>query len=432
MAILFRLVMPGHRKKLILQALVILVIPIGAGVFVWYGANSELSRIGYNYWFPSNAPASYVNSNSTTSITVTINVRSLNSDSYFLTLNGQFRANKPPWVMLTTDCSVACAPGEGPTLSYKIPNEEPNTTYLFKYEISLGASLALLKEDPYSYPLDSYSTPVIYFGMNQTWSSNAFELQANVPSPLIASFESISYVPVDNLPRALQEYLSSFNGQYKDLLTNGYFVAFTISLIRPANDLIASSLYVVGPTMIFWEVCWLSIFSLKEQKDRLKIFVAVLFSVFAYYLTLRPILPVHPTYVEGVIASTLGVWIIGEACCLIWDQIWSQRTQQIISVFARVALALAFCGTASYGIFEFTRHGIYLFPWTDCTPPLTNGLPQDTLVNLYKISYCNGWIVQAFLILMLALLTIGIVVLLSVRSTIDLIRKHITVDMVPY
>jgi hypothetical protein len=70
-----------------------------------------------------------------------------------------------------------------------------------------GASPAFLSEDPYSYPLDSYSTPVIYFGMNQTYSTNRFDLYARVPSPFIAVFADISYVPANELPQPLQAYL---------------------------------------------------------------------------------------------------------------------------------------------------------------------------------------------------------------------------------
>jgi hypothetical protein len=167
--------------------------------------------------------------------------------------------------------------------------------------ISTGAFTPFSPED---YPFDMYSTDMHYLCVSpSTMMPGIIQLNANVPAPFIATFANIGTVSGKDLPNNLLGYQDC---------ADGVDFAFLVSVIRSPTNLLLSSIYTVFPGLTIYEVSAISLISVDDQKTRLSIYVGILFSAFAYFFTLRQLLPPYPTYIEGIIGVGLTAWILVE------------------------------------------------------------------------------------------------------------------------
>jgi hypothetical protein len=241
---------------------------------------------------------------------------------------------------------------------------------------------------PYTFPFDTYSTPTYYFAMNKTLAT-AFWLQTNAPAPFIAIFQDVKQnLQPNDIPSGILNYpiinSPSFASAYRDLFKNGFVVSFRISLIRSPDNLITSTFYTIFPVLIIYEVCFLSLLSLSAE-NRLTVYVGILFSVFAYFFTLRQFLPTYPTFIEAIVTLGMTCWILFEGVQFVAKQISDKQ--------ARGWASLAVIGLS--GLLLIWR-GSLLFvnpvgPLVICILPLNNA---DTIGNFYRSLVCTGWITQ--------------------------------------
>jgi hypothetical protein len=401
-----------NKIRVVLFLVVLLIMP---GLLLF----EVLNYAGYEYSLGVNPqqliPSPVQSENSTYpyiggNVFLTLNVSSLQNSMnsrFELVVNARFHtiaSESTPWLAWATECtSTQCGTLQ---VSEGLPNPTDDITSAKEsykgWRVYGGTNNTPFDTfSPYTFPFDTYSTPTYYFAMNKSLAS-AFWLQTNAPAPFIAIFQDVKQnlqsnvipsgilnSPVINSP--------SFASAYRDLLKNGFVVSFRISLIRSPDNLITSTLYTIFPVLIIYEVCFLSLLSLSEE-NRLAVYVGILFSVFAYFFTLRQFLPTYPTFIEAIVTLGMTCWILFEGVRFVAKQISDKQVREWAS--------LAVIGLS--GLLLIWR-GLLLFanprePFVICTMPLNNA---DTIGNFYRSLVCTGWITQ------FSLLVLGLFVLLG-------------------
>jgi hypothetical protein len=233
------------------------------------------------------------------------------SPEYQMSIQITFYTNEFPnsWLAL---CSSLCW-SDGSISANFSPNEtmeEHESNYTVQYPAwrSNDTALGVLPHfDPYSFPTDYYSSDRVYISLDPAFRVDSVKLQSHVPPEFIAFFEDIGPVNFTDLPDLLQQ---------KGFAT-GLVLGFSVGMARSAPSLLISSVYTVSPILSIYEVAVLSLLSVWDRKDRLAIYVGALFAIFAYFFTLRQLVPPFLTTIEAVLAMGMVLWIFVEAFLLL-------------------------------------------------------------------------------------------------------------------
>lgn len=232
------------------------------------------------------------NSSGSFALTATFYKDDLSTDLYRIEVKGDFWdiATKPTLSLAVNNQGILLS-----TTALKVVEEgsQSNSSHP-RWDATVGYGSSLNVFTPYGFPFDHYLTPVFVIFPNTPLTLTIVNLKGNVPSGFIASFYNITYVTL-NQPDA-----------------RGTFLMFSIAMIRSTSSMLVSTTYAIIPTLSLYEVAALSVVSLTDPKERLTIYVGSLFSVFAYFLTLRQMLPPVLTYFETLITVGMLFWIIVE------------------------------------------------------------------------------------------------------------------------
>lgn len=205
------------------------------------------------------------------------------------------------------------------TSMYQVANAsgyeyEETNSWSIKYPgwyMNTTLSMPLESFSPYLFPADTYSTPELYVSVSKGFVVSRIELTSFAPAGFVAFFEEIRKFSKSELPEDLQS---------RPEFAEGSLLGFKIGMTRSQANLLVSTLYAIFPALCMYEVGALSFSSVKQRKDRLTIYVGVLFSVFTYFLTLRQFLPPSLTYLEALIGTGMTVWILVEALAYVVEQ----------------------------------------------------------------------------------------------------------------
>lgn len=230
----------------------------------------------------------------------------LRSSSFQLNIGGKAYSNQTPyfeWAIcdVSTDHCPAILSTQGnpsPKDDITIRSFQGSVNYK-GWTLGLNVSMPLNTYLPSLFPIDSYATPRFYISTN---SEIALHLISMIPQGFIVTFEDLRPVNQNNLPQDLQT---------KELKNFDSWLTFVIGMIRSPSELVLDNLYALPPLLSMYYVAILS-YSLNARKDRLTVYVGVLFSAFAFLLTLRQFLPPSPTFFEAFVVLGMLVWIFRE------------------------------------------------------------------------------------------------------------------------
>jgi hypothetical protein len=237
-------------------------------------------------------------------------VSDLQNNSYHLWVVGNAYSNQTGYYeaatcdVVTDQCSRLFSglanPGGYPNINQTFISSGHLTYKVWSFQLDLDMAFNTFL--PWAYPFDTYATPSIYISTNSTLVILPL-LTSVTPPGFILTYEELRQIDQANLPKDFQ-LLPGFKG-----LQN--WVSFVIGMIRSPIDFVVDSLYALPPVLSMYYVAILS-YSLKDRKDRLAIYVGVLFSAFAFLLTLRQFLPPYPTLFEASVLLGILVWIFKE------------------------------------------------------------------------------------------------------------------------
>jgi hypothetical protein len=230
----------------------------------------------------------------------------LERPDYALSLHITFYTNQTPnpWFAI---CGATCPMAGGLSVNFS-PNEtrvEQTRDYSVHYSSwfsNTTISGSLPQFSPYSFPIDYYSTHRIYISLDSGFRIDSVKLESEIPPQFMAFFEDIGRVKFSDLPSDIQ--IKGFD--------TGLVLGFSVGMARSPANLLILFFYTVCPILSLYEVGGLSFLSVSYRKDRLAIYVGALFTVFAYFLTLRQFLPPCLTILEAILAIGMVLWIFIE------------------------------------------------------------------------------------------------------------------------
>jgi len=280
---------------------VIILAPCVAWAMGVYFSNSHpIQRYPQSTTYGLSAPKGIVRMN------VVFLKTDLGSRDYELSFRLMFYTNQTPnsWIALCSDiCRVdSSISANRSTNATKMEQTSDYSVHYSTWWSNITTFGGLPHFSPYSFPIDYYSTDRVYISLDSGFRIDSVDLESSIPSQFIAFFEDIGQVKFSDLPSELQH----------QGFATGLVLRFSVGMARSPADLLISFVYTIFPILSIYEVGVLSFSSVSDRKDRLTIYVGALFSVFAYFLILRQLLPPLLTILEAVLAAGMVLWVFVE------------------------------------------------------------------------------------------------------------------------
>jgi hypothetical protein len=287
-------------------------------VFSLFYANFPIqlySRNRSEFWLPTHISELEM---SPVTLTIAFNKPDLSSDDFYISVVAKFVANTtsipatstPPNILLAR---LAKVPALG-DLSMVLQSTSTldstvssiNKGKLTGWNATIVTSGHLETFTPYSFPTDYYSTDRLYLGVDKRFDVRfiGLSLSERIPAGFDAFFDNASTLTFDHLPSRLQGTIVN--------PSNYTYFSFGVAMARSRPNLIFSLIYTVFPILSLYELCALTLISVRKRKDRLAIYVGASFTVFAYLLSIRQYTPPSPTIIESGVSAGLLLWIMIE------------------------------------------------------------------------------------------------------------------------
>lgn len=177
-------------------------------------------------------------------------------------------------------------------------------TSVYSVRIVEQTTLDWLRFDTIYSPLDTYTTTEYCISTDGVYTFQSLDLTYDLPGGYRAGIVNFTDSPVGDLPLGLAALLSPS----AQLAT-----CFQIQFMRNPTTFLPLAVYTIAPLLTLYLVAAVTIIEIPEMKDRLQIYVGVLFAGFAYFLSLRQLLQTFISITEILVIIGMVLWIAFEA-----------------------------------------------------------------------------------------------------------------------